>query len=221
MSCGIAAPMHMKRKFSTSFSTAGQDDNSPLQQKALKEEANKWHADRRRAFQHTLLEQTKGFIEHVKSRLSEDGLLQRDNICGLDREGKIWVGTIHKAKGRQFGAVIVPCAVDGVFGGSSRSSVAFEDDRRLLYVAASRAEKDLCFTYQGAYSAETQRKRMTLFLTSSAALPCVLQTQYPPQKVEPLTATKKSVYERSPTKLLPQHVVTNNYAGYNVYTRKL
>ena len=149
-----------------------------MQLQALKEEANNWHANSRRPFQQTLLEQTKAFIGHVKSLLSEDGLLRTNTDNKLDEVEKVWVGTIHKAKGRQFEAVIVPCATDNVFGSYPQALKAHDDGRQLLYVAASRAEKHLCFTYQGAYNSETQCQRMTPLLTSSAASPCTQLKQH-------------------------------------------
>jgi len=66
------------------------------------------------------------------SRLKEADLLVGDE--------KIVVSTIHKAKGRQFDAVIVPDA-DGVVQGSGEEEQ--DEARRLLYVAISRAKRHL------------------------------------------------------------------------------
>ena len=66
------------------------------------------------------------------SRLKEADLLVGDE--------KIVISTIHKAKGRQFDAVIVPAA-DAVAGKADGDGQ--DESRRLLYVAMSRAKRHL------------------------------------------------------------------------------
>ena len=177
----MAAHQNTKRICPISNSAQSEDTTFTLsvQLQALKEEADNWHANSRRSFQQTLLEQTRAFIGHVKSLLSEDGVLRTKADNKFNEVEKVWVGTIHKAKGRQFEAVVVPCATDKVFGSYPQAFKAHDDGRQLLYVAASRAEKHLCFTYQGAYNLETQRQRMTPLLTSSAASPFTQLKQHP------------------------------------------
>jgi DNA helicase-2/ATP-dependent DNA helicase PcrA len=60
---------------------------------------------------------------------------------------KIFVSTVHKAKGLEFENVVVFGCVDGVypFFASKDDPVACQEDARKLYVAMTRARKRLCF----------------------------------------------------------------------------
>jgi DNA helicase-2/ATP-dependent DNA helicase PcrA len=63
--------------------------------------------------------------------------------------GFVTLSTVHSAKGLEWDAVFVIWMADGWFP-SSRSSDEFEDleeERRLLYVATTRAKRQLYFTY--------------------------------------------------------------------------
>jgi DNA helicase-2/ATP-dependent DNA helicase PcrA len=63
--------------------------------------------------------------------------------------GYVTLSTVHSAKGLEWGTLFVIWMMDGWFP-SSRAIEAFEDleeERRLLYVAATRARKHLYFTY--------------------------------------------------------------------------
>ena len=63
--------------------------------------------------------------------------------------GYVTLSTVHSAKGLEWEAVFVIWMTDGWFP-SSRSSDEFEDleeERRLLYVATTRAKRHLYFTY--------------------------------------------------------------------------
>ncbi|MDX6271140.1 MAG: ATP-dependent helicase UvrD/PcrA [Acidobacteriota bacterium] len=65
--------------------------------------------------------------------------------CG----GHITLSTVHSAKGLEWDALFVIWMTDGWFP-SSRSSDEFDDleeERRLLYVAATRAKRLLYFVY--------------------------------------------------------------------------
>lgn len=68
--------------------------------------------------------------------------------------GYITLSTVHSAKGLEWNTLFVIWMTDGWFP-SSRSAEEFEDleeERRLLYVAATRAKQHLYFTYpMGAY----------------------------------------------------------------------
>ena len=69
-------------------------------------------------------------------------------------QGFVTLSTVHSAKGLEWDALFVIWMMDGWFP-SSRAYDAFEDmeeERRLLYVAATRAKRHLYFTCpQGAY----------------------------------------------------------------------
>ena len=74
------------------------------------------------------------------SRYSEVDLLIGDE--------KIFIGTIHKAKGLEFENVIVPQIVDGTFPSFfSKSKIEKKEDARILYVAMTRAKKNLLLTF--------------------------------------------------------------------------
>jgi len=61
----------------------------------------------------------------------------------------VTLSTIHQAKGLEWGAVFLIWLTEGMFP-SSRSLIspdALEEERRLFYVAATRAQDQLCLTY--------------------------------------------------------------------------
>jgi len=71
------------------------------------------------------------------------------DLCDSDfiRE-KVFVMTVHKAKGLEFENVIVYAANDGIFPYyNSKTDTEREEDARKLFVAISRAKKRLCLTY--------------------------------------------------------------------------
>ena len=74
---------------------------------------------------------------------------QDQTIPMTDTESKpLVVSTIHSAKGLEWHTVFVPFALDGLFP-SSRSVGTLqeiEEERRLFYVAASRAKENLFIT---------------------------------------------------------------------------
>lgn len=78
------------------------------------------------------------------------------------------IGTIHQAKGLEFDSVIVSGCVDGTLPSFQSTSLEdVEEERRLLYVAASRAKTQLCFTF-AVYAAtdkdQNKERRLSQFL---------------------------------------------------------
>ncbi|MDZ4284833.1 MAG: 3'-5' exonuclease, partial [Patescibacteria group bacterium] len=75
------------------------------------------------------------------------------------RENAIRVMTVHRAKGMEFDRVFIPHMHDGLWGGrrnrerlalplfEEMSDTAEDDERRLLYVAMTRARETLTFSY--------------------------------------------------------------------------
>jgi DNA helicase-2/ATP-dependent DNA helicase PcrA len=60
----------------------------------------------------------------------------------------IKLGTIHQAKGLEFECVVVTGCVNGnIPSALAKSAEEVEEERRLLYVAATRAQEQLCFTF--------------------------------------------------------------------------
>jgi DNA helicase-2/ATP-dependent DNA helicase PcrA len=82
----------------------------------------------------------------------------------------IKVGTMHQAKGLEFAAVIIIgcCTNNMPLFLCTNSQEEVEEERRLLYVAATRAKEQLCFTFSMFNSTfdRQQRKprRLTYFL---------------------------------------------------------
>ena len=73
-------------------------------------------------------------------------LREADLIVG---DEQIVISTIHKAKGRQFGGVVIPCCQDGVFPSNfARTQNEIDEEPRVLYVGLSRAKRHLALLYQ-------------------------------------------------------------------------
>ena len=100
-------------------------------------------------------------------------LKEADLLVG---DEKIVISTIHKAKGRQFDAVIIPDVADVL---SKKGAIDIDDPLRLLYVAMSRAKRHLylfnadeqsvldpirpCFAsgYRGYYLSRSEHRDLT------------------------------------------------------------
>ena len=58
------------------------------------------------------------------------------------------ISTVHSAKGLEWNTVIVPHALDGLFPSiRARDLEEMEEERRLFYVACSRAKEQLYITF--------------------------------------------------------------------------
>ncbi len=95
----------------------------------------------------------RDFVEHLE-RVREHGILSKTGK-GIMKDG-IRLMTAHKSKGLEFDHVYITGAYDGHWGNKSRRSFfktlpAFqngvEDERRLFYVALTRARKTVSITY--------------------------------------------------------------------------
>ncbi len=63
-------------------------------------------------------------------------------------QGKITISTIHSAKGLEWYAVFIPHALEGMFPSNRANTLEeMEEERRLFYVACSRAKEELYITY--------------------------------------------------------------------------
>ncbi|MEN8198591.1 MAG: ATP-dependent helicase [Thermodesulfobacteriota bacterium] len=99
------------------------------------------------------LDQLKSIIsgyEDLQSFVDDTTLDPPDTSAGLkteDRE-KMILSTIHSAKGLEWDAVFVMGLADGRFPhAKAQFGEQWEEERRLLYVAATRARKHLYLTY--------------------------------------------------------------------------
>lgn len=86
------------------------------------------------------------FLDEV-SLTGEYGSLREE--AGIKEEEKMILSTIHQAKGLEWDAVFVMHLVDGKFpiGAALDEDRGLEEERRLFYVATTRARKKLFFTY--------------------------------------------------------------------------
>ena len=65
-----------------------------------------------------------------------------------EEDGKVTVSTIHSAKGREWYAVFIPHALEGLIPSNrARNIEEMEEERRLFYVACSRAKEELYITF--------------------------------------------------------------------------
>jgi DNA helicase-2/ATP-dependent DNA helicase PcrA len=103
------------------------------------------------------LEHFQGMTERYRSleRLLSDMALEppNDSIGGVlavdPDEGPLVLSTIHSAKGLEFHSVFIIWALEGRFPSfyNTTSSEELEEERRLLYVAATRAKQNLFISY--------------------------------------------------------------------------
>ena len=75
-----------------------------------------------------------------------------------EEEGSITLSTVHSAKGLEWYAVFIPYALDGLFPSvrAMKNIEELEEERRLFYVACSRAREELYITmpaYVSSYNA--------------------------------------------------------------------
>ncbi|MCX8095496.1 MAG: UvrD-helicase domain-containing protein [Caldisericia bacterium] len=94
----------------------------------------------------------KEFYERTQSKNLEDFLQYISLISDvdtIDASEKITLMTVHSAKGLEFQIVFIVGLEDGLFPHfkSLLSKDDIEEERRLLYVAMTRAKEDLYFTY--------------------------------------------------------------------------
>ena len=103
------------------------------------------------------MEHFQGMTERYRSleRLLSDMALEppNDSIGGVlavdPDEGPLILSTIHSAKGLEFHSVFIIWALEGRFPSfyNTNSSEELEEERRLLYVAATRAKQNLFISY--------------------------------------------------------------------------
>lgn len=65
-----------------------------------------------------------------------------------EEDGKVTLSTVHSAKGLEWYAVFIPHALDGMFPSNRATNIEeMEEERRLFYVACSRAKEELYITF--------------------------------------------------------------------------
>ena len=95
------------------------------------------------------LNATEGLGETTLSDFLDIVLLATDEDRGDSGEGKVSLMTIHAAKGLEFPAVFVVGVNEGLLPHqkSAETLKGLEEERRLFYVAVTRAKRLLCLSY--------------------------------------------------------------------------
>ncbi len=122
-----------------------------------------------------------GFVDRL-SLLSE-----ADEESGT-REAKVWLMTMHAAKGLEFPLVVIAGLEEGLFphSRSSEDVEELEEERRLCYVGMTRAQSQLILT---------SAARRRVFGEYQATEPSRFLDEIPPELVERITPTYASPYQ--------------------------
>lgn len=85
------------------------------------------------------------FLEHVTESDGQDDIF---NQMEQDKPDQVNIMTCHTAKGLEFHSVFIPGLEKGVFpiGAANKDDDEMEQERRLFYVAVTRAERNLYMT---------------------------------------------------------------------------
>ena len=80
------------------------------------------------------------FLEHAALMMTDD------NDSELDGKNLVSIMTIHAAKGLEFNTVFLPAWEEGIFPNEKKNDSDIEEERRLAYVAITRARKRAIIT---------------------------------------------------------------------------
>jgi DNA helicase-2/ATP-dependent DNA helicase PcrA len=124
-----------------------------------------------------------GFVDRL-SLLSE-----ADEESGT-REARVWMMTMHAAKGLEFPLVIIAGLEEGLFphSRSNESEEELEEERRLCYVGMTRAESQLVLT---------SAARRRVFGEYQATNPSRFLDEVPAELLERITPTYASAHQNS------------------------
>lgn len=81
------------------------------------------------------------FLEHAALMMTDDNDNENDD------KNVVLIMTIHAAKGLEFETVFLPAWEEGIFPNDKKSDNDIEEERRLAYVAVTRARKRVIITY--------------------------------------------------------------------------
>ncbi len=99
--------------------------------------------------------------------LEEQMSQQRDKLAKAGKEGKVVLSTVHQAKGLEWDVVYILNVAEGSFPNrrALKEDGGTEEERRLLYVASTRARRELLLTYPLTSTFDaTQINRASSFL---------------------------------------------------------
>ncbi len=115
------------------------------------------------------------------------------------------LSTIHASKGLEYDRVILIDVVDGVFPSDplphdNEGRAALEEERRLFYVGATRAKKQLEFLcYESRFGEPTAADRTFIDQLLGEEPPAEPEPQFNPQPKPKKAKAKTPVYESGPT----------------------
>ena len=116
--------------------------------------------------------------EQLNRHIMEINTFKEADLCGSSTiDDRIFVTTIHKAKGLEFDNVIVFDVVDGRIPNyyNENNPKGLAEDARKLYVAMSRAKKRLVITYSKSRLVGRDTKPQHLSRVLSSVLPMFRQ----------------------------------------------
>lgn len=109
---------------------------------------------------HFLLQDLNEFVQHIEgiSKVMNDNSKPEDEVIQdvKTSEDKVWLGTIHRAKGCEWEVVFILGANDDVFRDYQPTNMEEEEkyfideSYRLLYVAMSRAKSNVFVTFNSS-----------------------------------------------------------------------
>ena len=110
-------------------------------------------------------------IEQLNAHIMELNTMKEADLCGSScLSERVFVTTVHKAKGLEFDNVIVFDAVDGRWPNyySQGNQAQLDEDARKFYVAMTRAERRLVIAYakgrRSPYSGTLRSQSITRFM---------------------------------------------------------
>ncbi len=113
------------------------------------------HPKRTKDLEHllTIMERYQNIESFLTDMALEPPSTSINNALSLDdpHDGRLILSTVHSAKGLEWHTVFIIWALDGRFPSihALHSSEDFEEELRLMYVAATRARENLFFIYPG------------------------------------------------------------------------
>ena len=95
------------------------------------------------------------FLEHAALMMTDD------NDNEVDDKNVVSIMTIHAAKGLEFNTVFLPAWEEGIFPNEKKNDSDIEEERRLAYVAITRARKRVIITHAMVRTVFGQRMYQT------------------------------------------------------------